>query len=89
MAYDGSGGTWLARWRAGCKAKDVACLLALLVEGREWGMASVGTLTPEDVAEAARVACEAGRGGLLLGVVGLAEEGGSDMHGVFDSPLSS
>ena len=90
MAYGGSGGTWLDRWRAACRLNDVACLLALLEEDLESGKANMGTLAPGDVAEAARVACEAYAVELLKQVVGTVEEGVvCAQQGMFDKAFRS
>ena len=84
MADDGSCESWLDRWRAGCRAKDAACLLALLEEDRESGKANVGTLKPDDIANGARVACEKGELDLLRQVIGVVEAGVCERRGIFD-----
>ena len=87
MADDGSCESWLDRWRAGCRAKDAACLLALLEEDRESGKANVGTLKPDDIADGARVACEKGELDLLRQVIGVVEAGVCGRRGMFDRPF--
>ena len=85
MAYWGSGGTWLRRWRAACRLNDVECLLALLIEDRESGKTNIETLKPVDISVAASVAWEFCELDLLRQLIGMVEEGVCGRRGMFDS----